>query len=206
MPIRLHLRRLALLLTLVLCLPLAARADDASRHAKAAQMVVLLHTQSMVQQASATILKQISDAADQAVGPNPTPQSKVQLADFEKKASQMIDAQVGWKALEPAITDFYAKTFTEQELDVIIAFFKTPASTAFLDKMPAINEQIDQLAKSKLAILQPQITQSFDDFRKSQAPPPAATSPAASPTPTTRTPAATRAPAASPAPAVSKPK
>jgi hypothetical protein len=200
MPIRLRLNPLALLLTLVLCLPLTARADDTSRRAKAAQMVELLHTERMVQQASVTILKQVSDAAEKAAGPNPTPQNKAQLADFENKTSQMIDAQEGWKALEPAIADFYAKTFTEQELDVIIAFFKTPASTAFLDKMPTINAQIDQLAKSKLAILQPQITQSFEDFSKSQAPPTAApATPAVSP-------AATRTPAASPAPAVSKPK
>jgi len=183
MPTCFRLRHLSLLLLLVLCLPLAARADDASHRAKAAQMVVLLHTEGMVQQASASILKQYSDAAEKAAGPNPTPQSKAQIADFEKKASQMIDAQVGWKSLEPAITDIYTKLFTEQELDVILAFLKTPESVAFLQKMPQINQQVEQLASSRLAILQPQINQAFQDFSKSQASPPAAASPAASPTP-----------------------
>ena len=206
MPIRLRPHRLALLLVLVLCLPIAARADDASRRAKAAQLVTLLHTERMVQQNSATIMKQVSDAADKAIGPNLTPQDKARLASFENKVSQLIDAQLDWKALGPAIIDIYAQTFTEPELDVIVTFYKTPAGIALLDKMPRINDQIEQLAHSRLVILQPQISQAFDDFRKSQAPPPAATSPAASPTPTTRTPAATRAPAASPAPAVSKPK
>ena len=101
MPTCFRLRHLSLLLLLVLCLPLAARADDASHRAKAAQMVVLLHTEGMVQQASASILKQYSDAAEKAAGPNPTPQSKAQIADFEKKASQMIDAQVGWSRWNP---------------------------------------------------------------------------------------------------------
>ncbi len=66
MPIGLRLRHLTLLLVLVLCLPLtaragqapaarsgqapAARANDASRRAKAAQLVTLLHTERMVQQ------------------------------------------------------------------------------------------------------------------------------------------------------------
>ena len=207
MPIRLRLPHLFLLLTLILCLPLAARADDASRHAKAAQMVTLLHTESMVQQASVTILKQVSDAAEKAVGTTPTPQSKAQLADFEKKASQMIDAQVGWNALQPAITDLYAKTFTEQELDVIVAFFKTPESAAFLQKMPQINDQVEQLAHSRLVVLQPQINQALDDFSKSQAPPPPATAPAAAHAPAASpAPAASRTPAASPTPAVSKSK
>jgi hypothetical protein len=189
MPIRHQSHRLALLLVLVLCLPLVARADQASRRAKAAQLVVLLHTERMVQQASATILKQVSDAADNAIGPNATLESKARLADVEKIISLLIDAQLGWKAMEPGITDLYAQTFTEQELDAIVAFYKSPAGIALLDKMPQINAQIEQLAHSRLVILQPQINQAFEDFRKTQAPPPAAT-----------------APAASPAPAVSKPK
>jgi hypothetical protein len=174
MPIRLCLRRLALLLTLVLCLPLAARADDASRRAKAAQLVTLLHTERMVQQNSATIMKQVSDAAEKEIGPNPTPESKARLAGLENKISQLIDAQLDWKALGPAIIDIYTQTFTEQELDAIVTFYKTPAGIALLDKMPQINDQVEQLAHSRLVILQPQISQAFDDFRKSQAPPAAA--------------------------------
>jgi hypothetical protein len=79
-----------------------------------------------------------------------------------------------WKALGPAIIDIYTQTFTEQELDAIVTFYKTPAGIALLDKMPQINDQVEQLAHSRLVILQPQISQAFDDFRKSQAPPAAA--------------------------------
>jgi hypothetical protein len=146
-------------------------------------MVALLHTESMVQQASATILKQVTDEAEKAAGPNPTPQIKAQLAGFEKNASQMIDAQVGWKTLEPAINDLYTKIFTEQEMDVIVAFLKTPESAAFMQKMPQINDQVEQLATSRLAILKPQINQAFEDFSKSLTPAPSATTPAASPAP-----------------------
>ena len=160
-------------------------------------MVELLHTERMVQQNSATIMKQVSDAAEKVIGPNPTPESKARLAGLENKISQLIDAQLGWKALEPAITDLYANTFTEQELDAIVAFYKTPAGAALLDKMPQINTQVEQLAHSRLAILQPQISQAFDDFRKSQA----ASTPAAAPAPAATSPA----PAAN-TPSASKPK
>ena len=183
MSLALRLHRLALLLVLVLCLPLAARADQASRRAKAAQLVVLLHTERMVQQASADILKQVSDAAENATGPNPTPQNQARLADFEKNISQLIDTQLGWKAMQPAFTDLYAKTFTEQELDFILAFYKSPAGVALLENMPTIDAQATQLAHSRLDALQPQLNQLFDDYRKSQTPPPAPASPATSPVP-----------------------
>ena len=155
-------------------------------------MVTLLHTERMVQQNSATIMKQVSDAAEKEIGPNPTPESKARLAGLENIISQLIDAQLDWKALGPTIIDIYAQTFTEQELDVIVTFYKTPAGIALLDKMPQINDQVEQLAHSRLVILQPQIRQAFDDFRKSQAPPPPAASPAAAPAPSASKPSASK--------------
>jgi hypothetical protein len=192
MPTALRLRRLAMLLTLVLSLPLVAHAgqapaahtDQASRHAKAAQLVALLHTERMVQQNSATITKQLSDAADKVAGPDPTPESKARLLAVEKNISQLIDAQLGWKAMQPGIVDLYANNFTEKELDAIVAFYKTPAGIALIVKISWIDGQVQQLAQSRLNILQPQITQAFNDFRNSQSAPPA---PAAAPTPTAST-------------------
>ena len=213
MPIRLRPHRLALLLVLVLCLPLAAhagqapaarpsqaiaaRANDASRRAKAAQLVTLLHTERMVQQNSATIMKQVSDAAEKEIGPNPTPESKARLAGLENKISQMIDAQLDWKALGPAIIASTQPPSPSRSWTSSSAFYKTPESAAFLEKMPQINTQVEQLAHSRLAILQPQISQAFDDFRKSQA----ASTPAAAPAPAATSPA----PAAN-TPSASKPK
>ena len=199
MSIRLRPHPLALLLTLALCLPLAARADEAPHRAKAAQLVALLHTERMVQQVSDSIMKQLSDAAESSLGPNPTSENKARLDDFEKKIAQLVDAQLGWKAMQPAFVDIYVKTFTEQQLDAIVAFYRTPAGVALLSTMPSIDAQATQLAKSRMDALQPKLNQLFDDFRKSQAAPAPATTPApAAPAPAASKPAA-------PAPAASKP-
>jgi len=178
-----RLHYLSLLLPLVLCMPLTARADEASHHAKAIQMIELLHTERMVQQNTAAILKQVSDVAQQLTVSNPTQQNQSKLTAFENKATQLIDAQVGWKVLQPAIVDLYSQTFTEQELDAIIAFYKTPAGIALLDKMPSVNDQIQQIAQARLGVLQPQIRQALDDFHKSLTAAPSASTPALSPAP-----------------------
>jgi len=184
-----------LAVALVLCLPLAARADDASHLAKAEQLLAILHTDRMVGQVSDNIKKQVSDAADHVAGPSATPENKAKAVDFQKNMGQVIDAQVSWKAMEPKFVDLYVKAFTEDELDAIVAFYKTPAGVAFLEKTPQINAQASQLLQSKMAALQPQMKQIFDDFQKSEAPAPAPASPAAAP-----------APPASPAPATTAPK
>ena len=181
------MNRLALLAALALpvSLPIAARADDASRHAKAEEMVTLLHTDRMVQQVSVNLIRQLSTAGDQIIGPNPTQAKKDELAALEKKFSDMIDTQVGWKVMEPALVDIYASTFTDEELTAIVTFYKSPAGNALVEKLPAVNGQATQLIQSKLSALKPQIMQMYQDFQKSQATPspsaPTNDAPAASP-------------------------
>jgi uncharacterized protein len=180
------MKRTALVLVLALCFPLAARADEASHRAKAQQMVILLHTDRMVKQVSANFMKQLSTAGEKVIGPNATDEKKTQLADFEKKFAAMIDAQVGWDVMEPILTDYYQKAFTEEELDVIVTFYKTPAGAALVERMPAVNAQATQLLQTRMAAVQPQMKQMYEDFQKSQmaaAPPtvePAPPAPAAS--------------------------
>jgi uncharacterized protein len=177
-------RRLALLLVLALSVPVAARADDASHRAKAAEMMNLLHNQRMVQGIADNLKKQIADAANSVSGPAATPEQKAKAADFEKQADQLIDAQLGWDVMKTTFTDIYVKNFTEEELDGIIAFYKTPNGIALLGKMPDVNTQITQFGTSHLSTLQPQLKDLFDNYRKSQAAaPPTLGAPGAAPAP-----------------------
>jgi len=181
------MKRFFPLLALVLSLPFIAHADEASKRAKAQEMVLLVHSDRMVAQASDNIMKQVSTLAEKMAGANPTPENKAKLADFQKKMFALIDAQVSWKAMEPIFTDLYAQTFTEPELDAILTFYKTPAGGALIQKMPTVSSQVAQFAQSRMATLQPQMRQMFDDFQKSQAPSASHTSPepSASPAPPT---------------------
>ena len=185
-PIRwFQMKRVALLVALALCLPLSARADDASLHAKAKELVTLLHTDRMVAQLSDTLKKRADDAAEKAIGATPTPENKAKLTDFEKTISDTIDAQLGWSAMEAAVTEVYAKTFTEDELSAIIAFYKSPAGIAFLEKTPEVNAGIKDLSTSKLNAAQTQLNQAFIEFRKSLAAPAAPAATPAAPAATT---------------------
>lgn len=179
-------------LALALALPVAARADDATQHARAQELVTILHSDRMLGQLSGNILKQVSDAAQQVAGPNPSAENQAKIAEFNKKITDLVDAQLGWKVMGPDIVNIYAKSFSEDELTAILTFYKSPAGAAFLAKAPEVNQQLQQLAQPKLSALQTQLREAFDEFRKSVAPaapptlnnlPPAG--PASSPSPTT---------------------
>ena len=170
------MKRSALFLALAFCLtlPLAARADEASRRAKAEEMVTLLHMDTLMKQMMDAMEKQVSTSVRQmAPGNNLTPQQQAKLDEYNKKVFALIESQMGWKAIEPDILDLYAKTFTDEELDGILAFYKSPAGISMVEKLPGLTTQAMQLTQSRMVALQPQLKQMLVDFAKQSNTPPA---------------------------------
>jgi hypothetical protein len=166
------MKRLSILLVLCLALPLTARADEASRRVKAQEMITLLHLDRLVQQLTDGMMKQVSAMSKQQfAGHDISAAQQAQLDDFQKQVFALIDTQLGWKAMEPTYVDIYAKTLTDDELDGIIAFYKSPAGTAMIEKLPRLTTQAQQIVQQKMVTLQPQIMQLVQDFASHAAAP-----------------------------------
>jgi hypothetical protein len=161
------MKRTVLLLALVLCLPLAAHADEASRHAKAQELLSLLHMDRVMDQMMNNMLEQMSTMTKQLGGNNVKPEDQAKIDDFQKKVFQLVESQMGWKVLEPDYVDIYAKNFTDEQLDAILAFYKSPAGSALVEKLPTLTTQGMQLAQTRMAALQPQLKQMIEDFARS---------------------------------------
>jgi uncharacterized protein len=161
------MKRLALLLTLVLYLPLIAHADDASRHAKAQEMLTLMHLDRVMDQVMNNMMQQMSTMSKQLGGNTVKPEDQAKLDEFQKKAFDLIQSQMGWKALEPDYVDIYAKNFTDEQLDAILVFYKSPAGVALVEKLPTLTAEGSQLAQAKMTALQPQLRQLIQEYSKS---------------------------------------
>jgi hypothetical protein len=55
-------------------------------------------------------------------------------ADFTREMKEVLD----WNKLEPMYVRVYQKSFSQQEVDGMIAFYKTPTGQAVLNKMPLV--------------------------------------------------------------------
>jgi uncharacterized protein len=161
------MKRIALLLTLFLCLPPTVHADEASRRAKAQEMLTLLHMDRLMNQLMNTALQQTSAITKQLGGKTVKPEDQARIDEFQKKVFQLVESQMGWKALEPDYVDIYAKNFTDEQLDAILAFYKSPTGVALVEKLPTLTAQGMQIAQAKMATLQPQLKQMIQDFAKS---------------------------------------
>jgi uncharacterized protein len=169
----------------LLCVSFSARADEASRRAKAKEMLSLLHMDQMMAQMMDGMTQQMSAMTKQMGGGSVRPEDQAKLDEFQKKVLQLIEAQVSWKSLEPEYVDLYAKEFTDEQLDAIVTFYKSPAGVAMVEKLPTLTNEGMQIAQSRIMAIQPQLKQMIEDFAKSQTP--AALSPPAPPRPPTKT-------------------
>ena len=67
-----------------------------------------------------------------------TPKQQKDIDTAQAEAMTMIKEMLDWNKLEPMYIRIYQKSLTQQEVEGMIAFYKTPAGQAVITKMPVI--------------------------------------------------------------------
>jgi len=129
----------------------AAWADDASRMAKADELL-------RVTKADQTFRQMLDRAQAQlkllAVRQAPSDADK---AAIEQQAAPIAAEHLNWEKLRPQFVKAYADTYTEEEMDGIISFFKSPAGQAWISKVPEVNGRAVKISQEAMQEAQAQI-------------------------------------------------
>lgn len=163
-------RYVAVLLVVAAIGSCTARADEASKRAKAEELFTLMRMDQTMGQITTNVMKQLQamtqsmPGADQA-----TPEQKKLIADFQQRVLDLVNKRLGWKALEPDFISLYASTYTEEELDGIVAFYKSPVGQKMLDKTPELMAKSTEITQQRMREVQPEFNQMIQDFMKSMA-------------------------------------
>ena len=159
------MKRLAFLLVLFLCFPLSGRADDTTKRAKVEEMLNLLHIDRTMDQLM-TMMQQEQSAAinAQLTGRGASANQKARVDAFQKQLFTYIESEIGWKAMQTEYTDIYAQTFTEDEIDGMLAFYKSPAGIAMIAKTPELMTKSTTMVAKKMLTLKPEIQKMVQDF------------------------------------------
>ena len=158
------MRRFATVLVASLLLPLSARADEASKHAKLEQLFDAMHMDRTLKQTMDAIEKSVAPMTEKMFGQDVPESMKKEVADLQKQMFDLIEEQMSWKAMEPVYIDIYARNFTEEQIDDLVAFYKTPTGQALIDKLPTITAEAVPATQDKIVSLQPQIQRLIQDF------------------------------------------
>lgn len=93
--------------------------------------------------------------ADQAL----TAEQEKVMIETQDKLAGLVKDELKWEVLEPMFLDVYQKTFTQKEVDGMLAFYKSPAGQAVIKKMPQVMQTTMQIMQARMSKLVPKIQQ-----------------------------------------------
>lgn len=126
------LKRCMILGLLVLALPQMGYADEASHRAAAKEFIAQTH------------IPEIADAAmrDAISSSLATIPNQEQYKDI---IEDVIRQNLAFSKVEDQYIDLHVKLFTEQELQDLIAFCKTPTGKKYVEASPVLNKEMTNL-------------------------------------------------------------
>ena len=161
------MKRWIVVLVMLLAVARVARADEASKRAKVQDLFVTMHMDRTMEQMMDLIMKQVHQMTGAMPGANQmTSEQKKLMDDFQKRAEVMVNDSMGWKALEPEYVTLYTSTFSEEEIDGLLTFYKSPVGQTFLDKTPELTTKAGAIAQEKMLALQPKMNAMLEDMMK----------------------------------------
>jgi hypothetical protein len=159
-------RWIAVLVVLLAVAP-GARADDASKRAKVQELFVTMHMDRMMSQIMDMVMKQTRQVTQGMPGADKmTPEQMKLVEQFQAKVEGMVNETLGWKALEPDYIKLYADTYSEEEIDGILTFYKSPVGQTLLAKTPELTAKSGAIVQAKMVDFQPKMKALMEDFMK----------------------------------------
>ena len=79
-----------------------------------------------------------------------TPEQTAFVDSFLMKYKKIIRDELSWEKMMPSYIRIYRETFTEKELNDLIAFYESPTGKMFVKKTPVILEKTSSVMQQKM--------------------------------------------------------
>lgn len=107
---------------------------------------------SVMSQMDTLMLQTIQQATQ---GKEVPPKVQKEIDQQQAEVTRLMKELLDWSKLEPMYVRIYQKTFSQPEVDGMIAFYKTPAGQAVIAKMPsAMQNTMDEMQQMMLPVMQ----------------------------------------------------
>lgn len=87
------------------------------------------------------------------------------VEEWKQEFVAVLTDYLSWKNLEPVFIDIYRRSFTREEVESMVAFYRTPAGRALVSKMPLVMQNSMTAMQSRMAELQPRMQKLQEDLQ-----------------------------------------
>ena len=130
------------LLTFALSLSVARAAEPPASEGSIREMLAVIDARKLVDGIFPQVEAMMKASTQQAMkGRTPSPEEQSAIDKMTTKTMAMMREELDWDKLEPLYMRIYQKSFSQDEVDGLIAFYKSPAGAALIKKMPIVMQQ-----------------------------------------------------------------
>lgn len=133
-------------------------ADGAASETSIRELLAVTQSQRMLADTTAQIDSMMQTSMQQAHGHKVlTPREEEILTEMRGKILVVVGDFLKWSDLEPMFVDIYKRSFSQQEIDGMLTFYKSDAGRAVTNKMPLVMQNTMQAIQGRLAHLAPKM-------------------------------------------------
>ena len=105
-------------------------------------------------------------------GRTPTPEQQRAMDNTAASFAKVMREEFSWEAMRALQAQIYRETFTQEEIDGLIAFYESPIGQAFVDKMPIAMQKSMSLMQARIGPMIARMTAAMRDAARSAVLPP----------------------------------
>jgi uncharacterized protein len=156
------------LLFVLLALTPSLVADQASKEAKVNEILTLVNAESLLKQVYSQVDKQMDTMLNSIAAQSKIPPEKRgDLKAVGQKMAAVLADQLSWEKLQPTYVKIYEDVYTEEELDGLLAFYRSPVGKSFLSKTPVILQKSVEAMQSRLPQIMREVQKVAEDSIRS---------------------------------------
>ena len=76
---------------------------------------------------------------------------------YASKSLETIRTELSWEALRPGYVKLYQEVFTQDEIDQLIAFYRTPTCKMLTTKMPEVSKRTTAQIQERMSVIVPRL-------------------------------------------------
>lgn len=146
-------------ITLLLAIsPLFSFADTAAIRPDVDELLTVMRVEKTMQSAMEQVRKVLPQmTASIAAQAKISPESAQKSAELQDKIFKLVQDEMSWEKRKADFAQIYSESLTPQEVQGIIAFYKSPAGQAFLDKQPIIMQKTMAMQQKMMMDMMPKM-------------------------------------------------
>ena len=134
------------------------------------ELLEVTKTRQMLDQVYAQMDAMYAGSMRQAFGETITAEHEARVTRLSTRMMELMKKELSWDVLAPMYVDIYGKSFTEDEVQSMLVFYRTPGGQAVIDKMPLVMQHTMQAMQSRIGTLVPEMQKMLAEELQQEAP------------------------------------